>query len=293
MPSEACVTRSIEPRFRDRMVFLRVLQERLQALCDAGECEADLHLGVGQEAIPVGVCAALRSQDVLLCHHRMIGWAVSKGVPLASLVAELLGKENGLAGGRAGEMHLRAPEYGFMHSFQIVGTVIPVATGVAWALKQRGSNGVVVAVCGEAATANGQFHEGLNIAAVLGLSLLVVCENNGVAGNVKAEHYLPITTIAERMRAYGCYARRVDGNDLDAVYKEATDLIAGVREGEGPMLLECVTSRLGRHKQGMGDLRGPEEMARLWTHDPLKDMTPEERQVAEAEADELLNRVQA
>lgn len=289
MTSEACVTLSL----RQQMVRLRVLQERLQALCDTGECEADLHLGIGQEAIPVGVCAALGPEDVVLCHHRMIGWAVSKGVPLEPLVAELLGKETGIAGGMAGEMHLRAPEYGLMHTFQLVGTVIPVAAGVAWAMKQRGSKGIVVAVCGDAATANGQFHEGLNIAAVNLLPLLVVVENNGVAGNVGWQNYMTCSHTAIRMPPYGGDGRCVDGNDVEGVRLQADQLLERIRSTQTPGLLECHTQRLGRHKQGMGDLRSKEEMARLWAQDPLRDMTAEERQEAETEVSDLINRVQA
>ena len=284
------------PNLRQQMVRLRVLQERLQALCDAGECEADLHLGIGQEAIPVGVCAALGPEDVVLCHHRMIGWAVSKGVPLEPLVAELLGKETGIAGGRAGEMHLRAPEYGLIHTFQLVGTVIPVAAGVAWGMKQRGSKGIVVAVCGDAATANGQFHEGLNIAAVNRLPLLVVVENNGVAGNVTANYYSPFdlnSAVYERARAFDVEIDRVDGNDVDEVCSRVKYAMKRIRETSKPFFFECATNRLGRHKQGMGDLRSKEEMARLWAQDPLRDMTAEERQEAETEVSDLINRVQA
>ena len=253
------------------MVLLRVLQERLQALCDIGECTADLHLGTGQEAIPVGVCAALGPQDLVLTHHRMIGWALCKGVPLDVLVKELLH-------GAAGEMHFRAPEYGFMHSFQIVGTVVPVAAGVAWAMKHhRKTGGIVVAVCGDAATANGQFHEGLNIAAVQQLPLMVVCENNHVAGNVQEQHYLPSHWVYPRAQSYGIHATWVDGNNVEQVREAAEKAVKRVRSENRPFLLECDTHRLGKHKQGMGDLRSSAEMAILKQQDPLRDITDEER----------------
>ena len=255
------------------MVLIRVLEERLQAMCDAGECTADLHLNTGQEAIPVGVCAALQPQDLVLTHHRMIAWALCKGVPLDVLVKELLH-------GAAGEMHFRAPEYGFMHSFQIVGTVVPVAAGVAWAMKERGSKGIVVAVCGDAATANGQFHEGMNIAAVNHLPLLLVVENNGLAGNVPLEHYSPFAYgIAGSARAagYGVYPERADGNDVDDVRSRTIKVRDIILRKQQPALLDCHTQRLGKHKQGMGDLRSKEEMARLALQDPLRYMTDEER----------------
>ena len=265
--SATCATLSS----RRQMVLIRVLEERLQTMCDAGECSADLHLNTGQEAIAVGVCAALQPQDLVLTHHRMIGWALCKGVPLDVLVKELLH-------GAAGEMHFRAPEYGFLHSFQIVGTVVPVAAGVAWAVKHvQKTGGIVVAVCGDAATANGQFHEGLNIAAVNDLPLLVVCENNGVAGNVRSEHYQPVKNVRERMVGYNSFGWSVNGNDVVDVHQATRRARVLIRQSPGPMMIECRTQRLGKHKQGMGDLRSPEEMAGLRQQDPLRNITDEER----------------
>lgn len=267
------------------MYRTRVLETRLQALCDSGELGADLHMTTGQEAIAAGVCAALEPRDMLLCHHRMIGWALARGVPLEMLVQELMG-------GPMGEMHFRAPEYGFAHSFQLVGTVVPVAAGVAWALKQKGQGGIAVAVFGDAATANGQWHEGVNIAAVMGLPLLLVCENNGLAGNVRYEQYSPVQEVRERGNGYGIKALRVDGQDLPQVAGAAEAAVAYVREAGRPLLLECTTTRLGKHKQGMGDTRSAEEKARLWLNDPLRlvSLGERERAAIEAEVDEVIER---
>ena len=270
------------------MYRTRVLETRLQALCDSGELGADLHMTMGQEAIAAGVCAALEPRDMLLCHHRMIGWALARGVPLEMLVQELIG-------GPLGEMHFRAPEYGFAHSFQLVGTVVPVAAGVAWALKQKGQGGIAVAVFGDAATANGQWHEGVNIAAVMGLPLLLVCENNRLAGNVRYEQYSPVPEIRKRGKGYGIEALGVDGQDLSVVSSVAEYAVAYVREEGRPLLLECTTARLGKHKQGMGDTRSAEEKARLWLDDPLRRVSLGERERAtiEAEVDEVIERARA
>ena len=240
----------------------------------------------------MGVCAALQPQDLVLCHHRMIGWALCKGVPLEALVGELLGKEAGLAQGRCGEMHLRAPEYGLMHTFQLVGTVVPVAAGVAWAVKHvKKTGGIVVAVHGDAATANGQWHEGLNIAAVNRLPLLLVCENNGLAGNVTMEHYSPATpSVISRATGYATMSDWPDGNDVEAVRTRTVRARERILYSERPLLLDCLTNRMGKHKQGMGDLRGPEEMARLQAQDPLRDVTPLERAEAEAVVHDVLER---
>lgn len=279
----------VQFRLRHEMLRIRVLETALQRLCDSGQLGADLHFGKGQEAIAVGVCNALEERDMLLCHHRMIPWAVAKGVPLELLVAELLGKASGINHGLAGEMHMQAPQYGLAHTFQLVGTVVPVAAGVAWAQKNIKKNGgIAVAVFGDAATANGQWHEGVNIAAVQHLPLLLVCENNHLAGNIRPEHYLPVG-VGERAWGYGIHYAQVDGNDVEAVLRFAKDAVAYVRTNSRPFLLDCDTIRLGRHKQGQGDIRSKEEMAELALRDPLRDFPiPVEM---EREVQELISRI--
>ena len=252
------------------MLLIRALEDRLQTLCNEG-LAGDLHFSKGQEAIAVGVCAALRPTDYVVTHHRAIATAVAKGVPLDLLVAELLGKDAGLNRGLSGEMALYHEPTRFMSSFQLVGTCVPVAAGIAWAVKNvRKTDDVVAVFFGDAATANGQWHEGVNIAAVQGLPLLLVCENNVMAGNVTVEDYLPTVHITDRAFGYGIGARDVDGNNLAAVVDKAANAVDCVRSRREPFLLECHTTRLGRHKQGMGDLRGADEMAALALRDPLR-----------------------
>ena len=270
----------------ETMTTIRALETRLQALCDSGECKADLHPGTGQEAIAASVCAALGPEDMVVCHHRMVPWAVALGVPLLPLVAELLGKAGGLHGGHAGEMHLSLPQYRLAHTFQLVGTTVPVAAGVAWALKQRGKGGIAVAVIGDAATANGQFHEGVNIAAVMGLPLLVVVENNGVAGNVRSEQYMPVGP-AVRAEAYGT-SGYLASSDIAFVPADVERAVWEVRLESCPVILEFPCGRLGRHKQGMGDLRAKEEMAALWARDPLRGV-----EIDYTEVDSILASVRA
>ncbi len=273
-----------------QMLHIRVLETALQRLCDSGQLGADLHFTSGQEAVSVGVCNALEARDMLLCHHRMIGWAVARGVPLELLVAELLGKATGINYGLAGEMHMQAMEYGLAHTFQLVGTVVPVAAGVAWAQKSIKKNGgIAVAVFGEAATANGQWHEGVNIAAVQKLPLLLVCENNHLAGNVRPEHYMPVDSVCERAEGYGIESLSVDGTDVEQVLHAAKYATAYVRSQSKPFLLECDTIRLGRHKQGQGDIRSKEEKEALALLDPLRDIPiPPEM---EREVQELISRI--
>ena len=255
--------------FYTKMLTIRLLEDELQKLCNLGEA-GDLHFNKGQEAIAVGACSALETTDYIVVHHRTIAHAIAKGVPLHPLVAEILGKSTGVCGGRAGEMHLSYPSVRFMFSFQLVGTCVPVAAGLAWAVKRFRKSGDVVAVFhGDAATSNAQWHEGLNMAAVLGVPLLLLCENNGLAGNVPASYYLPTLTVAERALGYGIKANRVDGNRVNEVFNAVKEASEQVREESRPFLLELCTTRLSCHKQGQRDIRSKEELEELAKRDPL------------------------
>lgn len=252
MPSTASKT------LIDQMILIRVLEEELQKLCDIGEA-SDLHFSRGQEAIAVGAIAALRDTDYVVGHHRIIPHAIAKGIPLEPLVAELLGHSSGLNGGMAGEMHLSSVEHRYMFAPALIASGVPVAAGIAWAVKNYLKTDDIVAVFhGDAATANGQWHEGMNLAAVNKVPLLVICENNGLAGNVRPEKYQPVEDLSSRARAYGIRHHQVDGNDVDAVF----DIVRDIRHTmvTHPVFLECVTTRLSKHKQGQGDLRTGEEM---------------------------------
>lgn len=274
----------------EQMFLIRYLEERLQALCLEG-LAVDLHFSTGQEAISVGVISMLRPTDYVVAHHRTIAHAVAKGVPLEPLLAEILGKASGLNGGLAGEMHLSHVPSRFMFSFQLVGTCVPVAAGIAWAVKHHQKTDDIVALFhGDAATSNGQWHEGLNIAAVQGVPLLLVCENNELAGNVRPVDYLPVASVAERAKGYGIEAATVDGNDIYSVQAAAAQAVRHVRTHRRPFLLECKTTRLGRHKQGQGDLRTKEEMQALWAKDPLKLVAVDDtrRQELSARAEAIL-----
>ena len=276
------------------MLLIRLVEDRLQELCLEGKA-GDLHFNKGQEAIAVGVCAALRDTDYLVTHHRTIAHAIAKGVPLRPLIAELLGKAEGLNGGLGGEMHMSYLPKRFMFTFQLVSTCVPVAAGLAWAVKHyKKTDDIVVLFHGDAATANGQWHEGMNIAAVQQVPLLIVCENNHVAGNVTEDKYMPVPMVIERARGYGIEARRIDGNNVDMVMQEATLAAKYVRKYQLPFLLECDSTRLGRHKQGMGDLRTPEELARLALRDPLRgiEFEPGLRGRLQAEIDGIIASVQ-
>jgi pyruvate dehydrogenase E1 component alpha subunit len=253
-----------------RMVTIRLVENKLQEYCFRGEA-GDLHFSKGQEAISVGVCAALRQSDSIVTHHRTIAHEIAKGSTLHPLIAEVLGRATGINKGLAGEMHINNPTIRHMFSFQLVGTCVPVAVGLAYALRYYKKTDDVVAVFfGDAATSNGQVHEALNIAKIKRVPLLLVCENNGLAGNIRKEYYLPTETVGERMAAYGISWWTIDGNDVAQVVK-ATQIVVEqlVRPKCEPYLIEMNTTRLCCHKQGQGDVRSKEEIAKLAERDPL------------------------
>lgn len=274
MPSSQLIEAFLRHNLEEQMLFIRLVEDRLQGLCNEG-LAGDLHFSKGEEAISVGVGAALRDTDYVVTHHRTIANAITKGVPLRPLLAEILGKAEGINGGMAGEMHMSYLPKRFMFAFQLVGTVVPVAAGISWAAKHYlRTDDIVVVFHGDAATANGQWHEGVNIAAVQNLPLLLVCENNYLAGNVGQEHYNPwsLGYVGPRVDGYGIEWERVDGNDAELVKDAAQRAVGYIRKYSKPYFLDCDTTRLGRHKQGMGDLRTKEEMAVLSLRDPLKDV---------------------
>lgn len=268
-----------------RMLLVRVVEDILQELCLEG-LAGDLHFSKGQEAISVGVCAALRDSDYIVTHHRSIAHAIASGVPVEEVLREVLQ-------GVAGEMHMSFPAQRFMFCWQLVGTCVPVAAGIAWAAKNYlKTDDIVVCFHGDAATANGQWHEGVNIAAVNRLPLLLVCENNHLAGNVRPENYQPCGIETwQRMYGYGLAGIKVDGNDVEAVCKAAEIAIEAVRRHQMPFMLECDTTRLGRHKQGQGDLRSPEEMAELGQRDPLKNADPQALAALKEEVRSIIKRL--
>jgi len=254
----------------ERMVTIRLVENKLQEYCFRGEA-GDLHFSKGQEAISVGVCAALRPTDYIVTHHRTIAHEIAKGAELRGLIAEILGKATGFNKGLAGEMHINNPAIRHMFSFQLVGTCVPVAVGLAYALRYYKKTDDVVAVFfGDACTSNGQFHEAMNIAKIRKVPLLLVCENNGLAGNIRKEYYLPTETVADRMCGYGTgNADEVDGNDISNVLEVAKQAIDVVRIMGEPFLLDMKTTRLCHHKQGQADIRTKEEIAKLAERDPL------------------------
>ena len=265
------MTSPIYDELYKRMVLIRTLEAKFLELAKTTGEISDLHLNKGQEAISVGVCATLRQDDYMVTHHRTIAHSIAKGMALQSLVDEILGRATGICGGRSNEMHIRDPSIGYMFSFQLVGTGVPVAAGVAWASRYvRKEDKVVALFIGDAATSNAQFFEGTNAAAIFKVPLLVVVEDNHLAGNITSDYYFPANTrIENRFAAFGIETDRIDGNKVDEVVDHAKKAAGLVREGSRPFALICDTTRLLMHKIGQGDVRTSNQIAELAKRDPI------------------------
>ena len=254
-----------------KMVLVRTLESKFLDLAKTTGEISDLHLNRGQEAISIGVTSVLRPSDYMVTHHRTISHAIGKGMALQPLVDEILGRSTGVCGGKSNEMHLRDPSTGYMFSFQLVGTGMPVAAGVAWASRYvKKEDNITVLFIGDAASSNAQFLEGANAAALFNVPLLIVIENNHLAGNITPKYYFPEgTTLTDRLSAFGIPSFPVDGNKIDKVVDTAKRLVEITRTISKPQAMICDTTRLLMHKIGQGDARTPEQIAILARRDPL------------------------
>src|SRR5438105_4144472 len=247
------------------MARLRAFEKRAYDLFLQNLVKGTSDLGLGQEAIAAAYGVAMRADDYTFCTYRGHDHTLARGVPMAPVMAELLGREGGLMGGKGGSMHLTSVGHGMMGSYAIVGAHLPIAAGAAWSAQVRGSGQVAVCFFGDGATNIGTFHEALNLAAVWRLPVVFVCENN------QYMEYTPIGQVtavpnpaADRAAAYGLEPILVDGNDPEAVYGVAARTIARARAGEGPSLVEATTYRHGGHSRADPGKYRPDAEVRSW-----------------------------
>ena len=230
------------------MLRIRIVEETIAELYAEQEMRCPVHLCIGQEAVSVGVCAALRRQDYALSGHRSHGPYLAKGGDLKRMMAEIYGKRTGCSRGKGGSMHLVDLSVGFLGSTPIVASTIPIAVGAAFGSVRRGESLVTVVFFGEAATEEGVFHESVNFAVLHDLPVVFVCENNlysvyspmAVRQPAKREVY----SVA---RGHGVEAVQGDGNDVREVHSLARRAVAKAKEGGGPTFLELKTYRWREH----------------------------------------------
>jgi acetoin:2,6-dichlorophenolindophenol oxidoreductase subunit alpha len=251
-----------------RMRLIREFEAAMHRLFLRGEVHGTTHLYAGQEAVAVGVCMALDSEDYVAGTYRGHGHALAKGTPPEPLIAEMLGRATGVCGGRAGSMNVIDLAHGLVGCYGIVGGAIAAALGAGVSAKRQGR--VAVGFFGDGAANQAYFHECLNFAAVQSLPVVFVCENNLYAEFTPMAQGTAGADIAARARAYAMPAAVVDGNDLWAVRAAAAQAVARARGGEGPTLLECQTYRhYGHSKSDPAPYRSQEEVERWLERDPL------------------------
>src|SRR4051812_5987514 len=251
-----------------RMVLIREFEQAIHRLFLTGDVHGTTHLSAGQEAVPVGVCMALEPDDYVSGTYRGHGHALAKGTDPEALAAEMLGRETGVCGGRAGSMNVVDLERGLVGCFGIVGGSIAAATGAALSGMRQGR--VSGAFFGDGAVNQAYFHECLNFAQVLELPPIFVCENNLYGEFTPMRQVTAGGEIAARAGAYGIPFAVVDGNDLWAVRQAAVEAVDRARKGDGPTLLECQTYRhFGHSKSDPAKYRPADEVERWLQRDPL------------------------
>ena len=227
---------------------IRKVEEEIARVYQTDKIKSPVHLSIGQEAVSVGVCEALREDDVVFGTYRSHAYYLAKGGDLKKMLAELYGKVSGCAKGKGGSMHLTDVSHGVMGASAVVGTTIPHAVGCAYALKLKRKGSVVISFFGDGSTDEGVFHESLNFAALKRLPIIFICENNFYAIHTHQLRRHKQANICERARAYGMPAEQIADNDVVRIYERVSVAIKALRAGQpGPFFFECLTYRLKEH----------------------------------------------
>lgn len=252
------------------MQRIRGFESRIQTLFADGEMPGFVHLYIGEEAIASGVCHALEDDDYITSTHRGHGHCIAKGHEFDRMMAELYGKETGYCGGKGGSMHIASPELGNLGANGIVGAGIPIGVGAALSSHLRDAGEVAVSFFGDGATAQGAFHEAMNLAGLWDLPFVAVVENNQYGEMSSLEEQQSIHDLRERAVSYGVPGIDVDGMDVEDVYAATTAAVEAARDGDGPTLLVCETYRFEGHHEGDTEFyRGEEEIDEWRERDPL------------------------
>lgn len=246
---------------RDMLIYRR-FEEKAEEAYAIGKIGGFCHLHIGQEAAAAGSIKPLRDDDYVMSAYREHTQAIAKGVAPNAVMAELYGRADGSSGGKGGSMHIFDADCRFMGGHGIVGGQVPLATGIAWKIKYRGEDSVVIVYMGDAAVNQGGFHEALNMAAIWDLPAIYVVENNAY-GMGTAFTRVSDTPMSAKSGAHGIPAHVVDGQDVLATYAFFRDITAKVREGAGPQFVDLQTYRFRGHSMSdpvSGTYRSTEEV---------------------------------
>lgn len=255
-----------------QMVLIRRFEELVLEHRLANRIYGVVHPYIGEEAIAVGVCAALRPDDRIVSTHRGHGHCIAKGADVKRMVAELYGRRDGYCRGKGGSMHIADFSIGMLGANGIVAGGMPIAAGAALAASFDGKGGVAVSFFGDGAAGEGCFHEALNLSATWQLPIVFICENNLYASDASFAETQPVTDAADRAASYRIPGVIVDGNDVLSVYEVAARAVERARAGRGPSFVECKTYRWSVHGQygtPLREGRPADEIARWRERDPI------------------------
>ncbi len=256
------------------MVTIRRFEERVKYLFLEGVMPGTIHQYHGQEAIAAGVCAALDRNDVITSTHRPHGHAIAKGLGVAPLMHELFGKPTGCCRGKGGSMHVGDLSKGMVPAIAIVGSGVPVATGMALAFRLRKEPRVAVCFMGDGAVNEGAFHEGVNMGAIWSLPVVYVIENNRYSASTPIADTVKLEHLADRAAGYGIPGVTVDGNNVLAVYECTRAALDKARAGEGPTLVEALTYRItGHSRRDPCNYQPEDERKKALEHEPIGHFT--------------------
>lgn len=278
----------LRKRFYRQMVLLRQFEDVAGEQYGRGHIGGFLHLYTGEEACAVGAINALRHEDYVVTHYRDHGHALVKGCSPRAVMAELFGKATGVSGGMGGSMHLFCRENRLMGGYAIVGGGIPIGTGIALGLQHLHRDEICMNFFGDGAVNEGVFHESLNMGALWKLPVVYFCENNQYAMGTALQRASAVTEVYRRVEAYAIPSQRVDGMDVEAVYRATQEAVARARQGGGPTLIEAMTYRYKGHS--MADAvayRTREEEAGWRPRDPIALFRARLLEEGVATADEL------
>jgi pyruvate dehydrogenase E1 component alpha subunit len=261
------------------MIAVRAFEEALGELFRKGSAVLGaVHLSIGQEAVGVGVASPLEDGDQVTASHRGHGVMLARGLEPERMYAEILGRATGYCGGKGGSMHIASPELGVAGANGIVGGGIPIALGLAQAAAQLGTRGLGVAVFGDGAANIGTLYEVLNLGALWRAPLVLVCENNGYTEFTPVDEVTAGPGISTRSEGFGVPGVLVDGDDVVAVYAAMHDACERGRQGHGPTLIECRTTRMRGHHEG------EERYAGVYREEPTGNVDPIARLTSEMDA---------
>jgi len=257
-----------------RMMTIRRFEETVAGLVQSAELLGMAHCYIGEEAVAVGACAALRDEDYITGNHRSHGHPIAKGGDIRRAMAELLGKKTGYCKGKGGSMHLADFEIGILGESGIVASALPVAVGAALGSKMQGNDRVVVSFFGDGASNQGACHEAMNLASIWKLPVIFLCENNQYAVTTSYRDTVAVENISDRAQAYNMPGVLVDGQDVMAMYEVTKEAVNRGRSGLGPTLIEARTYRYREHSEVMyrilrEEYRKDEEVAEWKERDPI------------------------